>query len=63
VSWPDQIIVCGKLADIVQRCAEHTLDRTATILVGAVIGAEDFRESALYDPAYQRRYRGRDGAT
>lgn len=59
VSWPDQTIVCGTLADIVQRCAEHKLDRTATILVGKVIGAEDFRESALYDPAYQRRYRGR----
>lgn len=59
VSWPDQTIVCGTLANIVERCAEHKLDRTATILVGKVIGAEDFRESALYDPAYQRRYRGR----
>lgn len=63
VSWPDQIIVCGTLANIVQRCAEHNLDRTATILVGQVIGAEEFRESALYDPAYQRRYRGKIDAT
>jgi precorrin-4/cobalt-precorrin-4 C11-methyltransferase len=60
VSWPDQVIVRGPLAEIEQRCAEHKLDRTATILVGAVLGAEEFRESALYDPAYQRRYRGRD---
>jgi precorrin-4/cobalt-precorrin-4 C11-methyltransferase len=61
VSWPDQVIVRGPLSEIVQRCAAHKLDRTATILVGAVLGAEEFRESALYDPAYQRRYRGRDG--
>jgi precorrin-4/cobalt-precorrin-4 C11-methyltransferase len=27
---------------------------------GEALGAEGFRESALYDPGYQRRYRGRD---
>jgi precorrin-4/cobalt-precorrin-4 C11-methyltransferase len=28
------------------------------ILVGRALAAEDFRESALYDPDYQRRFRG-----
>jgi len=26
---------------------------------GKVLGARDFRNSALYDAAYQRRFRGR----
>ncbi len=34
------------------------MERTALILVGDALGAEDFRESALYDPDYRRRYRG-----
>ena len=35
------------------------IDRTALILVGEVLAARDFRDSALYDSAYQRRFRGR----
>jgi precorrin-4/cobalt-precorrin-4 C11-methyltransferase len=40
--------------------AERRIDSTATILVGAVLGARDFRESALYSTDYQRRFRGRE---
>jgi precorrin-4/cobalt-precorrin-4 C11-methyltransferase len=58
-SWPDQSIVRGNLGDIVQRSSESPVDRTATILVGPVLGADDFRESALYSTDYQRRFRGR----
>jgi precorrin-4/cobalt-precorrin-4 C11-methyltransferase len=28
-------------------------------MVGRALAAEDFRESALYDAEYQRRFRGR----
>jgi precorrin-4/cobalt-precorrin-4 C11-methyltransferase len=48
-SWP---------ADIAAKVAAAPMERTALILVGAALGAEDFRESALYDPDYRRRYRG-----
>jgi precorrin-4/cobalt-precorrin-4 C11-methyltransferase len=58
-SWPDQRIVRGTLADIVLRAQEDPIDRTAMILVGPVLAADDFRESALYSTDYQRRYRGR----
>jgi precorrin-4/cobalt-precorrin-4 C11-methyltransferase len=34
------------------------MSRTALILVGPALSASDFRESALYDPDYRRRYRG-----
>jgi precorrin-4/cobalt-precorrin-4 C11-methyltransferase len=33
------------------------MERTALILVGPVLGARDFADSALYDPDYQRRFR------
>lgn len=65
-SWPDQRIVRGTLATIraavtAGEAADGTIERTALILVGPVLAETDFRESALYDPGYQRRYRGRDG--
>ncbi|GAB4190759.1 MAG: precorrin-4 C(11)-methyltransferase [Thalassobaculales bacterium] len=56
-SWPDQRIVTGTLADIVERVGGE-IERTAIILVGRVLAAEDFRDSALYDAGYVRRYRG-----
>ena len=60
-SWPDERIVRGTLATIEALVAAEPIERTALILVGRALAAEDFRESSLYDPAYQRRFRGRDG--
>jgi precorrin-4/cobalt-precorrin-4 C11-methyltransferase len=37
----------------------ETMERTALILVGPALAASDFRESALYNADYQRRFRGR----
>ena len=59
-SWPDERIVRGTLADIQARLAAETIERTAVILVGPALAAHDFRESALYDPSYRRRFRGED---
>ncbi len=58
-SWPDERVVRGTLADIAAKVAEQRIERTALIFVGRTLAAEDFRESSLYDPAYQRRFRGR----
>lgn len=58
-SWPDERIVAATLADIGQAVAAAPMDRTALILVGPVLAHTDFRESALYNAGYQRRYRGR----
>ena len=60
-SWPDERIVKGTLATIERLMAELPVERTALILVGPVLGASEFRESALYDPGYRRRYRGQPG--
>lgn len=59
-SWPDEKIMTGTLEDIEARFAADPVERTAIIFVGRGLGASDFRESALYDPDYQRRFRGRD---
>jgi precorrin-4/cobalt-precorrin-4 C11-methyltransferase len=58
-SWPDQRVIRATLAGIAADVAKHPIERTALILVGKVLGARDFRNSALYDAAYQRRFRGR----
>ena len=58
-SWPNQAILRGTLGDIEEKFAAQPVERTALIFVGRGLGAEDFRESSLYDPDYQRRFRGR----
>jgi precorrin-4/cobalt-precorrin-4 C11-methyltransferase len=59
-TWPDERIVRGTLADIRARLAAEPIERTAVILVGPALAAQDFRESALYDPSYRRRFRGEE---
>jgi precorrin-4/cobalt-precorrin-4 C11-methyltransferase len=57
-SWPEQRIVRGTLGDIATKVMAAAIDRTALIFVGRALAAEEFRESALYDPDYRRRFRG-----
>lgn len=56
-SWPDERIVCASLETIEAKVAEAPMERTALILVGPSLATEDFRESALYDAGYDRRFR------
>lgn len=56
-SWPEQRIIRGTLATIAEKLKEAPMERTALILVGRVLEPQDFRESALYDADYQRRFR------
>ena len=51
-------IVRGTLADIAAKVAAARIERMALILVGPVLAAEDFRDSALYNADYPRRFRG-----
>jgi len=57
-SWPDERVVRGTLDDIATRIAAEPIERTALVLVGRALDASDFRDSALYDPDYRRRFRG-----
>ena len=55
-SWPDQRVVRATLATVANLAADGP-ERTALILVGAVLAASDFAESSLYAPGYDRRFR------
>ncbi|WP_323798149.1 precorrin-4 C(11)-methyltransferase [Nisaea sp.] len=48
-SWPDQQIIRGTLSDIRGKVRAAKITRTALIMVGRVLGEENFRDSALYD--------------
>ena len=55
---PDERILRGTLADIAAKVVAARIERTALILVGRALDAQDFRDSALYDADYRRRFRG-----
>ena len=55
-SWPDERVVRATLGTL-QTAVGAEMQRTALILVGASLGAEDFAESRLYAGDYDRRYR------
>ena len=54
-SWPDQRIIRTTLGALDASIGEG--ERTALILVGHALGAEDFDESRLYAGDYDRRFR------
>jgi precorrin-4/cobalt-precorrin-4 C11-methyltransferase len=54
-SWPDQRIIRATLATLLAEA--EGVERTALLLVGPALAAEDFRESALYSADYPRRFR------
>jgi precorrin-4/cobalt-precorrin-4 C11-methyltransferase len=57
-SWPDERIIRATLGTIVAEVKKTDIERTALIIVGEVLAARDFRDSALYDSGYRRRFRG-----
>jgi len=59
VSWPDECVIVGTLATIVELASARDVQRTALVLVGPALGSTEFRESALYDASYDRRFRSR----
>jgi len=57
-SSPGERVLSGTLAEIAAAVGQARIERTALIMVGRALGARDFRDSALYDPGYRRRFRG-----
>ena len=62
VSWPDEQIIRGTLSTIAKKVRQAKLTRTALIIVGSVLGREDFRNSALYDARHEHVLRNRKTA-
>ncbi|OIQ31317.1 MAG: precorrin-4 C(11)-methyltransferase [Alphaproteobacteria bacterium MedPE-SWcel] len=61
-TWPDQKIVKATLGTVIE-ATDGARGRTALILVGPALGAEDFAESCLYGADYDRRYRPQSAAS
>ncbi|TNJ41297.1 precorrin-4 C(11)-methyltransferase [Phaeobacter sp. B1627] len=61
-TWPDQRIIKATLGTIIE-ATDGARGRTALILVGPALGAEDFAESCLYGADYDRRYRPQSAAS
>lgn len=52
VGWPDQMFIHGTLSDIHAKVRAEKITRTALVFVGpALANQQDFKDSALYDPA------------
>jgi precorrin-4/cobalt-precorrin-4 C11-methyltransferase len=52
VSWPDQQIIYGTLANIREKVKEEGITRTALVMVGRTLGEAAFPDSKLYDAAF-----------
>jgi precorrin-4/cobalt-precorrin-4 C11-methyltransferase len=63
VTWPDQQFIHGTLSTIAKMVRTAKLTRTALVLVGPVLGATEFRDSALYDAAHEHVLRNRKTGT
>ena len=57
-SRPQERVFRGTLGTLCAQLEANPIKRTAMILVGPALASSDFRESALYDADYRRRYRG-----
>ena len=52
MSWPDELLLRGTLANIRDKVKAAGITRTALILVGRVLADATFADSRLYDPAH-----------
>jgi precorrin-4/cobalt-precorrin-4 C11-methyltransferase len=59
VSWPDEQLIHGTLADIREQVKAAGITRTALILVGPALAGESATESRLYAPDHYHVYRPR----
>lgn len=56
-SWPDQLVIKGKLSDIESKLIGTDITRSALIFVGRVFGDNSFNDSQLYDATHAHIYR------
>ena len=61
-SCADERILRGTLGTIAASVHAEKIERTALILAGPALAAKDFRDSALYNPKYVRRFRKGQGS-
>ncbi len=58
-SWPDEQVIRTTLGEVRTQVRAAKITRTALVLIGRVLAAEGFSDSALYDPAHLHLLRPR----
>ncbi|MEL6737281.1 MAG: SAM-dependent methyltransferase, partial [Pseudomonadota bacterium] len=58
-TWPDELYLRTTLADMREDVRKHKITRTALVLVGAVFGEVEFRDSDLYNEGFSHVLRNR----
>ena len=56
-TWPEQKIVLGTIADIVEKVKAEGITETALIFVGKVMNPDAYDLSKLYDPTFTTGFR------
>ncbi len=56
-SWDDEKIIRATLGTVEKMFDNKEMERSALIIIGRVLGENNFRESSLYNAEYHRRYR------
>ncbi len=56
-TWPEQKIVLGTIADIVEKVKKEGITETALIFVGKVMNPDAYDLSKLYDPTFTTGFR------
>ncbi len=56
-TWEDEKIIRATLGTVEKLFDSKEMERTALIIIGRALAENNFRESALYDADYHRRYR------
>jgi len=58
-SWPDELMVRGRLSDIAQKVKEAGISKHAMVIVGGATGGlHDGDKSLLYDASFSHGCRG-----
>ncbi|HKM71527.1 MAG TPA: precorrin-4 C(11)-methyltransferase [Stellaceae bacterium] len=63
VSWPDELLIRGTLADIRDKVKEARITRTALVLVGRALAGAPASESRLYSADHHHLLRPRRAST
>ena len=56
-TWEDEMKFICTVAELEETARAHGIRKTALVLVGKVIGANNYEKSKLYDPTFSTEYR------
>lgn len=61
VSWPDELVLRCRLAELSATMREHKLHKHTVVLVGPALAEQSTTRSHLYHPGFRHEFRASDG--